>query len=128
MNTSRTHPCIPSAGGERRNGRPGGPSLPHRRILWINGCVLGVALIVSLWSLAFDARATTYYTDPTLGDNILDGLSSVPVVGHGPKLTIAGAIVVASSGDSIVSATGTYQEVQWNLGANNLTLYPQGQV
>jgi len=87
-----------------------------------------VAVAICLSSLALNTEATTYYTDPALGDNILDGLSSVPVVGHGPKLTIAGAIVVASSGDAVVSATGTYQEVQWNMGANNLTLYPQGQV
>ena len=114
MNISQTHPCILSAGGE--------PKTVLHRQRWIN------ALIALLSSLALNVRATTYYTDPTLGNNSYDGLSSVVSGGDGPKLNIISAILAASSGDSIDVTAGFYDEYVWDSGANSVTLNPEGNV
>src|ERR1019366_10717349 len=101
---------------------------PQYRWWWIAMRVLGVALGVTLSSLALDARATTYYANGVLGNNSYDGLSSVVSGGDGPKFNIISAIVASSSGDAISAATGSYDEYLWDPGAKSLTLNPQGNV
>ncbi len=85
-------------------------------------------LIAMVFPVSSQVQAATYYVDGALGNNGYDGLSNVVANGHGPKLNIASAISVTSSGDTIVAAAGSYQELQWNLGAKILTLLPQGTV
>jgi hypothetical protein len=101
---------------------------PQYRQCWTSGRALGVAVIISLWWLALDGRATTYYTDGTIGNNSYDGLSSVVSGGDGPKLNIISAIVASSSGDLIDAASGSYDEYLWDSGATSVTLNPQGAV
>jgi hypothetical protein len=99
---------------------------PQRR--WISGRMLGVALIVLLSPLGFDAQAITYYANGTTGNNSYDGLSSVVSGGDGPKFNIISAIVASSSGDTVSTATGSYDEYLWDPGTNGVTVNPQGAV
>src|SRR6266404_2019824 len=101
---------------------------PRYRWCWISRRAFGVAVIISLWWLALDVRATTYYADGTIGNNSYDGLSSVVSGGDGPKFNIISAIVASSSGDLIDAASGSYDEYLWDSGVNSVTLNPQGAV
>ena len=96
---------------------------PHWQIARLL-CVASIALLSPVGTRA----QTTYYADGTLGNNGYDGLSNVVVNGHGPKLYVASAISVTSSGDVIDAASGVYQELLWDIGGKNLTLNPQGTV
>jgi hypothetical protein len=69
-----------------------------------------------------------YYANCIVGDNSYDGLSAAVTNGHGPKLNISAAIDAAGNSNSIVMASGFYQETNWNAGAKSLTLLPQGTV
>ena len=79
---------------------------PHRAQWRIFSC----SLIIPLFALALRAAATTYYADAEDGDNAYDGLAAVWDNTHGPKATIQAAINAASSGDTVIAATGTYYE------------------
>jgi len=96
---------------------------------WIGRWVLGVALVVGLSLIGMSARAVTYYyANSSIGDNLWAGLTNVVVNLDGPKFTIGDALLGPFSGDEIVVAAGTYQEIRWDFGASELTVDPQGEV
>jgi hypothetical protein len=90
--------------------------------------VATLLLLLPLFVVSSHAQTITYYVDEGLGSNSYDGLSDVITNGDGPKLNISAAISTASNGSVIVVDSGYYQETEWDLGTNNLTLNPQGTV
>jgi uncharacterized repeat protein (TIGR03803 family) len=102
--------------------------IPRHGWCWVCGRAVGIALIALLSALALRAQTITYYVDEGLGSNSYNGLSDVVTNGDGPKLNISAAITIASNGSVIVVDSGYYQETEWDLGTNNLTLNPQGTV
>ncbi len=79
--------------------------------------VLFVLTALPLW-------AADYYVDIAIGSNAFDGVSPTVGGGHGPKLTVNAAIGIATGGDTIHIAAGTYVE-QVSL-TTNLTLLGAG--
>jgi uncharacterized repeat protein (TIGR03803 family) len=63
-----------------------------------------------------------------VGNNSYDGLSPVVAGGDGPMLNVYAAIATAPDGATIVVDAGDYAESVWDIGANTLTLVPQGTV
>lgn len=74
---------------------------------------LSLVCAVMLLFTAFSgppAGAATYYVDGTCGDDACTGLTPDCETADGPKRTIQAAINVASDGDTIIVADGTYDD------------------
>ena len=72
--------------------------------------------------------AITLYASSVYGDDAFDGLTPLPENGHGPKHSVAEAIAVALSGDTVDIGAGEYTLVSVDTQGKAITLKPNGSV